>query len=155
MTRKITNDIKNLRGTARPDRAQAAAGPGGGPPRPPRGLRRGDPAAWAWWRQLVDVLPWLTAADGPALLLLCRHMARADEAAAAMIAAGLATRDGAHGGDMKQSPATLVWAREAAAAARLLKEVGATVAGRAARPVAADDAPPLADLLFAMTGGEQ
>ena len=101
---------KQLQGTYRPDRAPAAVAPSADGPRLPRGFGRRDPAAAKWWYELVEVLPWLTIADGPALLLLCRHMARADEAAALMAEEGVATRDGAHGGDLKQSPAALVWA---------------------------------------------
>lgn len=139
---------KQLQGTYRPDRARPVA-PDGPGPRLPRGFARRDPAAAKWWRELVEVLPWLTIADGPALLLLCRHMARADDAAAEMAAGALVTRDGAHGGDLKQSPAALVWSRESAAAARLLKELGATVTARPARP-AVDDEESLAELLFNM-----
>lgn len=139
---------KALQGTYRPDRAPgiAPAGPG---PRLPRGFARRDPAAARWWRDLAAVMDWLTAADGPALYLLCQHLARADEAAAEMAAGSLVTRDGAHGGDLKQSPAALVWSREAAAAARLLKELGATVTARPARPPV-DSEPSLVDLLFSM-----
>ena len=140
---------KQLQGTYRADRAPAAVAPSADGPRMPRGFARRDPAAARWWHELVEVLPWLTIADGPALLLLCRHMARADEAAALMAEEGVAVRDGAHGGDLKQSPAALVWARESAAAARLLKELGATVTARPARPVI-DSEESLAELLFSM-----
>ena len=144
---------KQLQGTYRPDRAPAAVAPSADGPRLPRGFGRRDPAAAKWWYELVEVLPWLTIADGPALLLLCRHMARADEAAALMAEEGVATRDGAHGGDLKQSPAALVWARESAAAARLLKELGATPTARPARPVI-DSEQSLAELLFSMVKGD-
>ncbi len=147
--RQLDTEKKRLRGTYRPDR-DPATGRAAGRPRPPRGFRKDDPAAWSWWRQLIDIMPWLTEADGPALLLLSRHMARADEATAEMSRGALVTRDGAHGGDLKQSPAALVWSRESAAAARLLKELGATVAGRGARPATNDEEASIADLLFSL-----
>ena len=140
---------KQLHGTYRADRAPVTVAPAADGPRLPRGFARRDPAAARWWHELVEVLPWLTIADGPALLLLCRHMARADEAAALMATEGVAVRDGAHGGDLKQSPAALVWARESAAAVRLLSSLGATVAARPARPVI-DSQESLAELLFSM-----
>lgn len=144
---------KQLQGTYRPDRAPAAAASSADGPRLPRGFARRDPAAARWWHELVNVLPWLTIADGPALLLLCRHMARADEAAAAMASDGITAKDTVHGGGDKQSPAALVWARESAAAARLLKELGATVTARPARPVI-DSEESLAELLFSMVKGD-
>ncbi len=139
---------KQLQGTYRADRAPAVAPVEAGP-RLPRGFGRRDPAAAKWWHELVEVLPWLTTADGPALLLLCRHMARADEAAATMAADGVTAVDTVHGGGLKQSPAALVWARESAAAGRLLAALGATVATRPARPVI-DSEETLAELLFSM-----
>jgi hypothetical protein len=139
---------KQLQGTYRADRAPAVVPVEAGP-RMPRGFARRDPAAAKWWHELIEVLPWLTIADGPALLLLCRHMARADEAAATMAADGVTAVDTVHGGGLKQSPAALVWARESAAAARLLGALGATVAARPARPVI-DSEESLAELLFSM-----
>ena len=70
-------------------------------------------------------------------------------AAAAMATDGVTAVDTVHGGGLKQSPAALVWARESAAAARLLNSLGATVAARPARPVI-DSEESLAELLFSM-----
>ena len=143
---------KQLQGTYRADRAPAAVAPAADGPRLPRGFARRDPAAAKWWHELVEVLPWLTLADGPALLLLCRHMARADEAAATMATDGVTAVDTVHGGGLKQSPAALVWARESAAAARLLGSLGATVVARPARPVVDDEHGSISDMLSAMIG---
>ena len=146
--RRIDEAQKRLRGTARPDRAPAAT-PADAGPRLPRGFAKRDPAAARWWNELEKALPWLSLADGPALYLLAQHLARADEAAALMAAAGVSVVDRVHGGGDKRSAAALVWARESAAAARLLKELGATVSARPSRP-AVDSQESLAELLFGM-----
>ena len=146
--RRKDEALKQLHGTARPDRAPAAT-PADGGPRLPRGFAKRDPAAARWWRELAKDLPWLSAADGPALYLLAQHLARADEAAALMAAAGVSAVDRVHGGGDKRTPAALVWARESAAAARLLKDLGATVSARPSRP-AVDSQESLAELLFSM-----
>ena len=146
--RRKTEAEKRLHGTARPDRAPAAT-PADAGPRLPRGFAKRDPAAARWWKELEKALPWLSLADGPALYLLAQHLARADEAAALMAAAGVSAVDRVHGGGDKRTPAALVWARESAAAAKLLGALGATVSTRPSRP-AVDSQESLAELLFGM-----
>lgn len=145
MPRLVSDRVKQLRGTARPDRQRPATAGGG--VRMPAGLRANKPAARAWRLIAAELGDRLRPVDGLGLHLLALHYGAAIAAAEELAAAGPVAKDAAHGGD-KRNPAGVLFLQNSDRAIRLLREFGATPTAAALLPLN-DAGPSIADLLFA------